>query len=123
MVRREPPEEVEGYDADAFGRSLSSLDFVPENAVDAVGATLCERSAVEATKLEAQRRRDAEVNDVLLEQGIATSLAGARPRHLLRRGMSGAAPPLCRHAAPTSVSSHRPRVGFGLGFRASVGLV
>ena len=59
MVRREPLEEVEGYDVDAFGRSLSSLDFVPENAVDTVVATLCEQSAVEETKLEAQRCRDA----------------------------------------------------------------
>ena len=52
MVRRAPPEEeVEGYDADAFGRSLSSLDFVPENAVDAVVATICERSVAEEAKV------------------------------------------------------------------------
>ena len=64
-MRRAPPpeeEEAEGYDPAAFGRSLSALDFIPENAVDAVVATMCERSAEEKEELEAQRRHVEEVN-------------------------------------------------------------
>ena len=79
MVRRQPLEEVEGYDVDAFGRSLSSLDFVPENAVDAVVASFCEWSAAEEAELQAQRRHDLELNNVLPEKAIAASLSEPVP--------------------------------------------
>ena len=72
----EPCEEaaLSEYDPAAFGLALLDLDFVPDNAVDAVVATLCERSAAEAEELEVQRRQQEEVNAVLLDKGIAASL-------------------------------------------------
>ena len=81
IVRRAPPpeeEEVEGYDPATFGRSLSALDFVPENAVDAVVATMLERSA-EEEELEAQRRHVEAANEAFLQQPIDASLADSVP--------------------------------------------
>ena len=75
MVRRAPPpEEAEGYDPAAFGRSLSALDFVPKNTVEAIIATICERSAAEEEDLEAQRRHAKAVNDALLQKALDASL-------------------------------------------------
>ena len=82
MVRRVPPppegEEAEGYDPAAFGQSLSALDFVPENTVEAVVATICERLA-EEEDLEAQRCHVEADNEVLLQKGIDASLADPVP--------------------------------------------
>ena len=79
MVRRAPPppkeeEEAERYDPAAFGRSLSALDFVPDNPVETVVATIYERSAEENEDLEAQRRHLEEVNEALLQKGLQASL-------------------------------------------------
>ena len=79
MVRREPLEKVKGYDVDAFVWSLSPLDFVPENAVDVVVASFCEWSTAEEVELQAQRRHDLELNNVLPEKSIATSLSEPVP--------------------------------------------
>ena len=81
MVRRVPlpseeEEGAEGYDPAAFGRSLSALDFVPENAVV---ATICERSAAEEPELEAQRRHAKAVDETLVQKAIEVSLEDPIP--------------------------------------------
>ena len=69
-----PQPEEEGYDAAAFGRSQSHLDFVPANTEDAIVATIMARSAADAAALEEQRRQTVDANEALLKQGIAASL-------------------------------------------------
>ena len=57
-------EKAEGYDPATFGRSPSALDFVPENAIDAVVAT-SKRLVEEKEDFESQRRHIEEVNEAL----------------------------------------------------------
>ena len=107
MVRRAPlpEEEAEGYDTEAFGRSLSALDFAPENAVDAVVETICERSAMDEEELEAQRRRSSSMSS-MTRSWIPSPSPPTTTNEERRRS--------ARRAAARSVSPRRPWVGLGL---------